>query len=293
MPQTVTVNYTTGDGTAVAGTDYQAVSGTLTFTPGQVAQTVDVPVYQRLVAAQSVTLGLAVSDPTGGVAVAVPTGIGTIVDPGTIATGAATPTGYAYTDNLGQPVKITVRGGGTAQVVYLGNSTAVSANAPSLILSGTTARTTVSVSVPRTRPDDLPDDPGRRKPRGVRRPVGQRHRGVHQPPDRSGRSRWRTCPTPPVTIGGTAGSVAFNFLRVVDSTVTSAIPIRSITAGAYINTTGGVYAVTAPTVGPRPRQGDVRRHDRPDVGSGVEGPCVPLIPIVRLPARPAPASTRC
>ena len=32
---TVTVNYATADGTAVAGTDYTATSGTLTFAPGE------------------------------------------------------------------------------------------------------------------------------------------------------------------------------------------------------------------------------------------------------------------
>jgi hypothetical protein len=40
---TVTVNYATADGTATAGSDYQATSGTLTFTPGQTTQTILVP----------------------------------------------------------------------------------------------------------------------------------------------------------------------------------------------------------------------------------------------------------
>jgi hypothetical protein len=43
--QTVTVDYTTTDGTAtVAGADYAAASGTVTFDPGQTAKTVDVTV---------------------------------------------------------------------------------------------------------------------------------------------------------------------------------------------------------------------------------------------------------
>jgi hypothetical protein len=33
--QTVTVDYSTSDGTATAPTDYQSASGTLTFSPGQ------------------------------------------------------------------------------------------------------------------------------------------------------------------------------------------------------------------------------------------------------------------
>ena len=45
-PQTVTVNYATADGTAVAGVDYTATSGTLTFAPGQTSQTVTVALLQ-------------------------------------------------------------------------------------------------------------------------------------------------------------------------------------------------------------------------------------------------------
>jgi hypothetical protein len=42
--QTVTVNYRTADGTARAGSDYDALSGTLTFAPGQTSKSVPVPV---------------------------------------------------------------------------------------------------------------------------------------------------------------------------------------------------------------------------------------------------------
>src|SRR6266478_982831 len=40
--QTVTVDYATSDGTATAGTNYTATSGTLTFGPGEVKKTVNV-----------------------------------------------------------------------------------------------------------------------------------------------------------------------------------------------------------------------------------------------------------
>ncbi|HUF10186.1 MAG TPA: IPTL-CTERM sorting domain-containing protein [Rhodothermales bacterium] len=43
-PHTVTVNYATADGTATAGSDYTATSGTLTFTPGTTTQTITVQV---------------------------------------------------------------------------------------------------------------------------------------------------------------------------------------------------------------------------------------------------------
>ena len=44
QPLTVTVNYATADGSAVAGLDYQSTSGTLTFDPGVTDQTIIVPV---------------------------------------------------------------------------------------------------------------------------------------------------------------------------------------------------------------------------------------------------------
>ena len=40
--QTVTVNYATADGTAIAPTDYQTASGTLTFAPGEISKTATV-----------------------------------------------------------------------------------------------------------------------------------------------------------------------------------------------------------------------------------------------------------
>src|SRR3954451_6866899 len=43
-PNTVTVNYATSNGSAVAPDDYTAVSGTLTFVPGETSKTVPVTV---------------------------------------------------------------------------------------------------------------------------------------------------------------------------------------------------------------------------------------------------------
>jgi hypothetical protein len=42
--QPVTVAYATGNGTATAGSDYQAVSGTVTFAPGETSKTLTVPI---------------------------------------------------------------------------------------------------------------------------------------------------------------------------------------------------------------------------------------------------------
>ena len=48
-PGTVTVEYTTVDGTATAGADYTAASGTLTFAPGETSQTVAVTLLDDVI----------------------------------------------------------------------------------------------------------------------------------------------------------------------------------------------------------------------------------------------------
>src|SRR5439155_17767844 len=45
--QTVQVDWTTADGSAVSGTDYQAGSGTLTFNPGDTTKTITVRAFSR------------------------------------------------------------------------------------------------------------------------------------------------------------------------------------------------------------------------------------------------------
>ena len=63
----VSVNYATSNGTAVAGKDYTAASGTLTFQPEEFDKTFSITVLPNpSQAATSVTVNLALSQPTGG-----------------------------------------------------------------------------------------------------------------------------------------------------------------------------------------------------------------------------------
>ena len=62
---TVTVDYATADGTATAGADYTATSGTLTFDPGETAKTVDVPVLDDAHDDTEETLTLTLSNASG------------------------------------------------------------------------------------------------------------------------------------------------------------------------------------------------------------------------------------
>jgi hypothetical protein len=63
----VTVSYATANGTATAGSDYLAASGTVTFNAGQTSQTVYVTVYGDTAYEPNETLTLTLSNPTGGV----------------------------------------------------------------------------------------------------------------------------------------------------------------------------------------------------------------------------------
>ncbi|MFN6568938.1 DUF4347 domain-containing protein [Dendronalium sp. ChiSLP03b] len=51
--QTITVDYTTSNDTAIAGDDYTPVTGTLTFNPGDLTQTITVPILDDLAAESS------------------------------------------------------------------------------------------------------------------------------------------------------------------------------------------------------------------------------------------------
>ena len=61
----VTVSYATADGTAVAGEDYEATSGTLTFAAGETEQTVAVTIIDDAVEDSGETFRLVLSGPAG------------------------------------------------------------------------------------------------------------------------------------------------------------------------------------------------------------------------------------
>src|SRR5262249_39441562 len=77
--ETITVAYATGDGTATAGSDYQAASGTLTFAPGETRKTVTVPVKGDRVGEPNETFLVTLSSPTHA-NIGDSQGVGTIVD---------------------------------------------------------------------------------------------------------------------------------------------------------------------------------------------------------------------
>jgi uncharacterized delta-60 repeat protein len=86
----VQVGYASADGSAVAGSDYTAVSGTMTFAPGQVARTVNVPVRGDAVVEPNETFVLNLTaTSTAAVADAQATGVIVNDDAGRSSTGRA------------------------------------------------------------------------------------------------------------------------------------------------------------------------------------------------------------
>jgi uncharacterized repeat protein (TIGR01451 family)/uncharacterized delta-60 repeat protein len=65
--ESITVNFSTGDDTAFAGTDYLGTNGTLSFGPGEVSKTFSVPIINNSVSnvPRSLTLTLANASPPG------------------------------------------------------------------------------------------------------------------------------------------------------------------------------------------------------------------------------------
>ena len=135
--QTVTVNYATADGTANAGSDYVARSGTLTFPPGTTTQSVAVTVNGDTTVEPDETFTLNLSGATNA-SIARAAATGTIVNDDAVVTvspaslpAATAGTGYSQTLNAS---------GGTAPYTFAITAGALPAGLalnPSGILSGT------------------------------------------------------------------------------------------------------------------------------------------------------------
>ena len=61
---TITVDYATGDSTAIAPGDYTATSGELTFSPGQTSHSFSVPITDDTLSEDNETINLTLNSPT-------------------------------------------------------------------------------------------------------------------------------------------------------------------------------------------------------------------------------------
>ena len=111
---TITVDYATSNGTAIAGTDFTTISGTLTFLNGETSKTISVPIINDTMDEPNETFNVALSNPTGGALLLAPSSaIVTITDddnPPTVsindislAEGNSGTTNFIFTISLSQP----------------------------------------------------------------------------------------------------------------------------------------------------------------------------------------------
>jgi photosystem II stability/assembly factor-like uncharacterized protein len=83
--QTITVNYTTSDGTANSGTDYQFTSGTLTFLPNDTTEAIFIPVNGDTQVEPNETFFVNLSNPTNAT-LGDSQGLGTIINDDSVCT---------------------------------------------------------------------------------------------------------------------------------------------------------------------------------------------------------------
>ncbi len=131
--RTVTVDYATADGTATAGADYTAASGTVTFTPGQTSKKISVDVLGDLLDEPNETFTVTLANPsfatitaataTGTITDNDPTPTLSINDVSKVEGGPTTTTAFAFT------VTLSAASGRAVTVAYStadGTATAVS-----------------------------------------------------------------------------------------------------------------------------------------------------------------------
>ena len=159
----LTVDYASSDGStngATAGTDYTAVSGTLTFSPGTTSRTIAVSVTGDTANEANETVVITLSDATSGAGIATATGTGTITDNDTpnfsinspsVAEGNSGSANLVFTVTLSPAsatqVTVNYADAGTGTATSGTDYTALSASNTLTFTAGTTTQTiTVSVT---------------------------------------------------------------------------------------------------------------------------------------------------
>jgi uncharacterized repeat protein (TIGR01451 family) len=104
---TVTVDYATSDGTAMAGSDYTAVSDVLIFTPGVIIQTFTVPITDDVSSEPDETMNLTLSNATNAIITGTNPAVLTIVDDDFLPTVRFSSASYSVKEDSG-PAIITV-----------------------------------------------------------------------------------------------------------------------------------------------------------------------------------------
>ncbi len=123
---TVSIDYVTVDGTAVAGTDYAAASGSVQFAPGEVRKFVSVTVLNNPVAATgtSKNMQLELSKPVNAL-LSVDTATGTIIDRDAMSTDTTYDSGW---DSIGGSIGAFTNAAKCGEACHKSNATTMTSN---------------------------------------------------------------------------------------------------------------------------------------------------------------------
>ncbi len=175
IPQTVTVDYTTVDGTAVAGSDYTVTAGTLTFAANTVQQSIIVPVTGDTLNEADETFQVRLSNATNAtIATAQATGTITNDDPVvTVSVGDLSITeGSGGTVTAQVPVTLSAAAGQDVSVGYTtSNLTATTADYTTTTGTLTFPAGTTSLTIPVPIATDLAAEPDETFRMTLRTPV--------------------------------------------------------------------------------------------------------------------------
>lgn len=146
----VTVTYATADGTAVAGTDYTATSGTLTFNAGQTSQTVSVPLLSIIRSDAGKTFTLTITaDSLTSVDPSVATATATLLTPSFTELSINPKKGTPYIDSKGNKVTVKVSGVSSSfigNILFPTGGPTTGVDALGIILDGTTSKSVLTVT---------------------------------------------------------------------------------------------------------------------------------------------------
>jgi hypothetical protein len=238
----VSVPVSTSNGTAVAGVNYVSTQQTVTFAVGQTTATVSVPLIGDLQNKANLTLFLNIGVPTNATQ-GNSRAIGTIINLPLRTVGFNSSRSANYLDTFGNAVTVSLSGPGSGTLIFRGD-TRQPTDALELVTRGTTGKSVVSVSSKKQTTIKIIS-------------VG----------DLSALSAGAFAVTSSVQVNGTVKSVALGSLQnanvsfgqafaapaitigaVQNSSITSQVPIKSLTVVKWVDNDGVADVISAPSI---------------------------------------------
>jgi Calx-beta domain len=241
----LSVTYGTVDGTAIAGSDYTAESGTVTIPAGQTTGQISIPVNTDFLQEDTETFSVALSNPVG-VTLANNTATGSILNQlvHSVTLDAKHP--FRYIDANNTRAMVSLKGPGSGSILYLGQP---NNDVKEIFLDGTTARSQLIVNTVRLQTYLV-----NLTVNGTIGAVVGPQLDLQGDINISGAVRTLRLHSilggNTINIGSGDGSikgVVTSFADVNDLTLNSALPLTTVSAAGWHNSSG--TGITAPSVG--------------------------------------------